>query len=209
MDAVSFVDPSLISMAWSASAGARLKEAFTPPPAPAGPPAAPPGPGGMGADPSQQGNPGGGFDVNTLRTIVGEVVQQHMAGGGAAAGPAGAGGPAIKPKIDVNVELMQLKNMVAKILDAMQLPIPAQDMVATPEKLQAMATGQPTDAAGQTGQTGQAGQPFPPIQPVQPMGQGQPAKAAQERGEAFELDANTLYGRAAAAAAFIRTFGGR
>jgi hypothetical protein len=78
-------------------------------------------------------------------------------GGGGA-----AGGGMIKPKIDINVEVMQIKKMLAKVIDAMGIPVPASDMVATPEDLTAMAQGQGS-AAG----AGGGASSIPPISPIQ------------------------------------------
>jgi hypothetical protein len=68
----------------------------------------------------------------------------------------------IKPKIDINVEVMQIKKMLAKVIDAMGIPVPASDMVATPEDLTAMAQGQGS-AAG----AGGGASSIPPISPIQ------------------------------------------
>ena len=94
----------------------------------------------MGADPAAAApapaEAAGGVTADEVKAIV----EQAIANSGGAGG--GAGDAAIKPKIDVNVELMQLKNMVAKLLDEQGIPMPAQEMVATPDKLQAMAGGE-------------------------------------------------------------------
>lgn len=81
---------------------------------------------------------GGGDPIEAFRAIVKEeLAAAGMGSGGAAAGPAGQ----IKPKIDVNVELMQIKKMMARIADSLGVHIPAQEMVATPQDLMAMASG--------------------------------------------------------------------
>ena len=80
----------------------------------------------------------------------------------------------LKPKIDVNVEIMQIKNMLAKIVDGLGIQIPAQDMTATPEKLNAMAAGgDPSIGGGAAG----GGDPsaIQPPQPIEPMGAATPA----------------------------------
>lgn len=201
-----FLNPALLHHACAAlsRAAVRQKFAFVPPPDPAAggmpPGGMPPGgmpPGGMppGIDPGAAGgpppppdpaaagvggNPGGGLDVIQLRQVLGEFLGAGGQGGGAA----GAG---IKPKIDVNVELMQIKNMLAKLVDALGVPMPAQDMAATPEKLTAMAQGQPAGTASPDAQSG--GAAIPPIQPVAPFGggapPGAPPKVAAEQGVAF------------------------
>jgi len=211
---VRLVDQSLMNLAFSAVAGAdhaTEKRAFVPPDmaaggmqAPGGMPApggggggAPQGAGGPpGGDPSGGGNPGGGLDAGTLRQIITDVMTQQMGQmGQMGAGGAGAG-PGLKPKIDVNVEIMQIKNMLAKIADAIGVPIPAQDMVATPEKLQAMAAGQGAAAAAPGGQAGAAGGAggtgagASAIQPIDPMPAAFPqapgGKSAFDQGEAFD-----------------------
>ena len=115
-------------------------------------------------DPMMGGGPppggGGGEDIRAI--IKEELAASGLTGGGAAgAGPAGG----IKPKIDVNVELMQIKKMLAKLSDAMGVNIPAADMVATEEDLNAMATGQ---------QEGAGGPPESAIKPIEPMGAAMP-----------------------------------
>jgi len=120
---------------------------------------------------------GGGEDpMAMIQPMIQQAVQQAMAtqGGGGAGGAGGEG--AIKPKIDVNVEIMQMKKMLAKIVDALGIKVPAQEMVATPEDLTQMAEGGPgyaamtPDGGGADAGGGAMGQ----IQPMEPM------KAAQE-----------------------------
>lgn len=128
------------------------------------------GGGAMPPPPPPGGDPmaGGGAAAPDLEAMITAAVQKAMAGGGMAGGAGGAGG--IKPKIDVNVELMQIKKMLAKLVDSMGVPVPAQDMVATEEDLTAMAQGkdQASVAAG-GGQTGGA------IPPIDGMGGMQPS----------------------------------
>jgi hypothetical protein len=93
-----------------------------------------------GMDPAMMGGapPAGGDPIEAFRSIVKEeLAAAGMGTGGAAAGPAGQ----IKPKIDVNVELMQIKKMMARIADTLGVHIPASEMVATPQDLGAMASG--------------------------------------------------------------------
>jgi hypothetical protein len=179
------INPTLQKCAWDAFGTAHepyVKQAFVQPPG--GDPS-----GGMGAgggapaagppigDPSGGANPGGGLDAGMLRQVMTEVMQQHAMQMGGGAG--GAGGPnALKPKIDVNVEMMQIKNMLAKICDTLGIQIPAQDMVATPDKLQAMAQGQPTATQMPGGAGGQQGQSA-----IQPMGQMDPMQGAFPGGQ--------------------------
>lgn len=126
-----------------------------------------PPPGGPPMDPAMGGGapPPGGIPPE-IQAIIQQEVQKILAqqggmasGGGAPGGVNDAG--QIKPKIDINVEIMQIKNMLAKIIDSLGIPMPAQSMVATPEKLTAMAQGQ--DVAGQQVSGGGA---IPPIQPM-------------------------------------------
>jgi hypothetical protein len=120
-------------------------------------------------------------------------MQMIQAQGGAGGGMGGGGGAEpIKPKIDVNVTLLQLLKMMSRIADALGVQIPASEMVATQNDLTqfgmqqqsgAGATGAPPGGAGAGG--GQSA--IPPIQPIQPAAPGMGApKAAHEIGEAFE-----------------------
>ena len=116
----------------------------------------------MGMDPSMMGGAppapeGGGGDIRAI--IKEELAASGLTGaGGASQGPTGQ----IKPKIDVNIELLQIKKMVARLADAMGVNIPAAEMVATPEDLTAMAAGG-SDAAG----GGMSPGAIPPIEPMQ------------------------------------------
>lgn len=133
-----------------------------------------------GAPPMDPAMAGGAPPMDPMAQIqpmIDQAVQAAMAsqGGGAAGGGAG---PAIKPKIDVNVELMQIKKLLARIADAMGVQIPAAEMVATPEDLGQMAeggTGAPAAADG--GAAGGGGA----------LGSIEPIKAAEawESGVAF------------------------
>jgi len=120
-------------------------------------------------DPAAAGGaPAGGVDPTAaLMPMIQTAVQQAMASsGGGQSGPQ-AGGPGIKPKIDVNVEIMQIKKMLAKIVDAMGIHIPAQDMVATPEDLNQIAQGGAGFAAATPdGGTGGGLGQIAPIQPI-------------------------------------------
>lgn len=180
---------------------ARQKVGFTDPATMMGGGGAPPGgdPAAMGGDPMAAmggGAPppadpaagaappmaGGGADP--FQAIM-DKLNTMGAGGGAGAEP-------IKPKIDVNVEIMQIKNMLALLLDHNGIPVPASAMVATPEKLTAMAQGQ--NAAGAGAGAGGAPPPsaIPPIEPIQAAAPGMPPggggggkKAHVDDGEAF------------------------
>jgi len=111
--------------------------------------------------------PEGGSDPESIRAIIKEeLAASGLTGGGAAAaGPAGG----IKPKIDVNIELLQIKKMLAKLSDAMGVQIPAADMVATPDDLNQMASEQ------------QGGGPPPEsaIKPIEPMAPAMPMPGAK------------------------------
>jgi hypothetical protein len=107
-----------------------------------------------------------------MQPMIDQAVQAAMA----AQGGGGGTGPAIKPKIDVNVELMQIKKLLARIADAMGVQIPAAEMVATPDDLNQMAeggTGAPAAADG-----GAAGGGLGSIEPIK-------AAEAWEAGVAF------------------------
>ena len=86
----------------------------------------------------------GGPDIQML---IQQAVQQAMAsqGGGAAEG---GGAEPIKPKIDVNIEIMQMKKMMARIADHMGIHIPAQEMTATSQDLTQMGMEDQGAAAG-------------------------------------------------------------
>jgi hypothetical protein len=117
-----------------------------------------------------------------------------------------AGGAGLKPKIDVNVEIMQIKNILAKICDALGVTIPVQDMVATPEKLTAMAQGQSAaSAAGGAGAgAGGAIGGIPPMDPMQGAGQPGGEKTGQYHANGVAFDTNGLDYNANKAAAILR-----
>lgn len=148
---------------------------------------------------------GGGSDPESIRAIIKEELAASGLTGGGAAGAGPAGG--IKPKIDVNVELMQIKKMLAKVIDAMGISIPAADMVATPEDLNQMAGG----GAGAEGDPSQSPSPIQPIQPMDPMGAAMPpdpSKGAsdeiyKDNGVAFDSQGLVATGNKAAAVARI------
>lgn len=136
---------------------------------------------GAAPPPSTDGGAASAGGGATLDMVLQKLNQLSMGGGMAGAGGAPGSGAPLKPKIDVNVEMMQIKNMLAKICDHLQIPIPAQDMVATPEKLMAMSQGQPTATPGAGGGGAPGGDPNAgggAIQPIQPMqGAGTPGAA--------------------------------
>jgi hypothetical protein len=69
----------------------------------------------------------------------------------------------IKPKIDINVAILQILKLLARITDALGIPIPASEMVATQGDLTQMGMQQQTGGAAPGG----AGA-IPPVSPVQP-----------------------------------------
>jgi hypothetical protein len=146
-------------------------------------PAAMGGGGGMPMDPAAMGGAppptdpaaGGGGGDPALTAKIDQLITMMSQGGGAGAGGAAGG---LKPKIDVNVEIMQIKNILAKIADTLGVQIPAQDMVATPEKLTAMAQGQST----QTPMGGAGGAGGSAIAPIDPMQGASPALAGAGGG---------------------------
>ena len=139
---------------------------------------------GGGAPPMDPAAGGGAPPEDPMAAImpmIQQAVQQAMAtqGGGAGGAP---GEAAIKPKIDINVEVMQMKKLLAKLCDAMGVQVPAAEMVATPDDLSQMAEGGPGAAAMTPDGGGMGGAPgggamggaIPPIDPM---------KAASEEWE--------------------------
>lgn len=162
------------------------------PPMPPGGGGAPPMPpmdpammGGGGAPPPPPGDPaaGGGALPPELAAIIQAEVQKAM-GGGAAGAMGGSGAGGMKPKIDVNVELMQLKNMMAKLMDTLNVQMPAQDMVATPEKLDQMAAGgDPSAGGGGEGAIGQIGG----MGGMEPAGEPGPPKMGWDSNRMYDM----------------------
>lgn len=138
--------------------------------APAPPPAAPP------------------VDPAMLQQMVAQAVQQ--ATGGSAGAQPGAG--QLKPKIDVNVAIMQMSKMLARICDSLGIQIPASEMIATPSDLTAMAQQQ--SGAG----SAQGASAIPPIQPMQGAAPIAPGGEKQSMDNVLSLG-----GRAAALATII------
>ena len=151
--------------------------------------------GGAPMDPAMGGGappPGGGGDpMAAIMPMIQQAVQQAVAanGGGGAQGA----GPGLKPKIDVNVEIMQIKKMLAKIVDAMGIHIPAQDMVATPEDLNQIAQGGAGYAAATPDNAGQGGGGIGQIPPIEPM---KSAAEQWESGVAFTPPSEFVLNRA-------------
>lgn len=126
------------------AAGGAVPPGMDPAAAAGAPPMAPPPPegGGGGMDPMAAMAATGAGDGG-LQQMVQQAVQQAMAGAGGAGGAPGQ----IKPKIDIPTELMQIKQMLAKLVDASGLQLSAESMVATPEKLTESLAQAPTKAA--------------------------------------------------------------
>jgi len=132
--------------------------------------AAPP-PGGGGGDPN-------GAVMSMMQSMQSQLQALQQGGGG---GGGGMGAEPLKPKIDVNVEIMQMKNLLAKLVDAVGIPVKAEDMTATPEKLTAMANQQ-QQAGGGGAPAGGGGSSISPIQPIQPIQGASPEMAATKQG---------------------------
>lgn len=147
------------------------------------------------------------MDPNALQTMIQSAVQAAMGGAGGAGGAAGAAG-GIKPKIDVNVALMQLSKMVARIADALGVQIPAAEMIATPQDLTGMASQQ--QASANAPQQAGAVQPLQPLQPAFPPGGGGgggggSSGGGEKSGEAYDgRGLSTMADRAAGLAEVLR-----
>jgi hypothetical protein len=116
-----------------------------------------------------------------IMPMVQQAVQQAMSANGGGQ-MQGAGG--LKPKIDINVEIVQIKKMLAKIIDALGIRVPVSDMVVTPEDLNQIAQGGPGLAAATP--DGKSGGGFGQIAPISPI----KAAEAWESGTAFSLSAD-------------------
>ena len=116
-----------------------------------------------------------------IMPMVQQAVQQAMSanGGGQMQGANG-----LKPKIDINVEIVQIKKMLAKIIDALGIHVPVSDMVVTPEDLNQIAQGGPGLAAATP--DGKSGGGLGQIAPISPI----KAAEAWESGTAFSLSAD-------------------
>jgi hypothetical protein len=116
-----------------------------------------------------------------IMPMVQQAVQQAMSANGGGQ-PQGANG--LKPKIDINVEIVQIKKMLAKIIDALGIHVPVSDMVVTPEDLNQIAQGGPGLAAATP--DGKSGGGLGQIAPISPI----KAAEAWESGTAFSLSAD-------------------
>lgn len=109
--------------------------------------------------------PGAGPQPPDMQQMVQQAVQQHMMSQGGGAGGAGGAAGGLKPKIDVNVEIAQIKNLLAKVIDHLGIPVPAQEMSITSQNLNQMAAN-----PGATPGGGGGGGQQQAISPVDPMG---------------------------------------
>lgn len=116
-----------------------------------------------------------------IMPMIQQAVQQAMSANGGGQ-MQGAGG--LKPKIDINVEIVQIKKMLAKIVDALGIHVPVSDMVVTPEDLNQIAQGGPGFAAATP--DGKSGGGLGQIAPISPI----KAAEAWESGTAFSLSAD-------------------
>ncbi len=183
----------LFKQAFVPGAGMDPSQGGAPPPGDPSQGGAPPPPG----DPSQGGAPPGGAPPggpDILQTVLQKLttLEQGMAAGGAGGA---AGGGALKPKVDVNVVLLQILKILARIADAQGIQIPASEMVPGQGDLgqlaQATQSGQPLPGSDPTLQQGGAGggagaiPPMPPMDPSGVPGQ-QKAGSYREQGHAFD-----------------------
>ena len=132
------------------------------------------------------------------------IEQQLAAGGGAGAG----GVEPIKPKIDVNVVLLQLLKMVAKLCDAQGVPISASEMVQTQDDLTQFGMAQEGTGGGGVTEGGAGGAGGgSAIAPISPMQGASPelAKGASHVGAGYSDGGFAkLSGRAAMMAAVLK-----
>lgn len=213
------VNPQMVALARDLLRTGFHKQAFVPgggdPAAGGAPPPDPSGGGGAPPmDPSMMGGmpppPAGGGGGDPALTAKLDQILQALQGGGMGGPQSGqAAGGMLKPKIDVNVEIMQIKHMLAKVIDSMGIPVSAQEMTATPEKLTQMAQAQQgsgqQDAAMGGGGGGQGAiPPMPPMDSAAPPPGG--AKQGSDRyGRGVAFDTTGL-GTAANRAAAIMKF---
>jgi hypothetical protein len=141
-------------------------------------------------DPSMMGGgggpmppPAGGGGDPAVTAKLDQLIQM-MQGGGIGAQSGMTQGGQIKPKIDVNVAIMQISKMLARIADALGVKIPASEMIATPNDLTGMAAKQ--QAGGLQDAANGAPGGIPPMPPMPDMTAGPPGgggggKAAADR----------------------------
>ena len=162
----------------------RIKSAFVDPATagagdPSAPGAAPPmAPAMAGMDPAMAGGmgpaAGAGPPPPDPAMEARLAALEQMASAGPAGGASGGVEP-IKPKIDVNVEIMQIKKMLARVADALGVQIPAAEMTATSQDLTQMALQSENAAAGPAG----GAPPASAIAPPAPIAAAAPQEAKQ------------------------------
>lgn len=153
--------------------------------------APPPGgdPAAMGGAPPPPPEGGGGMDPMMIQQMVQQAVQQAMAGQGGGGGGAGGGG-ALKPKVDVNVTLLQILKIVTRMAEAQGVEIPPSEMVPDMTSVNQLAQmSQSGDFSGAGGGAG-GGQQQSAIPPIEPMQAAGPAMGKQSKliddGHAYE-----------------------
>jgi hypothetical protein len=112
------------------------------------------------------------------------MLKQQIASMGAGGGGMGGGMEPIKPKIDVNVEIMQIKKMLARVVDSLGIQIPAAEMTATSTDLTQMAQQSQAAGAGGGAAAPSAIQPPAPIQAAAPGMDG--GKQSGYNGRVFD-----------------------
>lgn len=135
-------------------------------------------------DPAAMGGGGGG--TSALEQKIDQLISVMGAGGGAG-GPSG-----LKPKIDVNVTLVQMQKMLARIMDTMGISMPMSEMITTaPDLNNAAQQQQATGTIGSDG--GQAIKPIAPLEGLQGAGVPGGQKAAMhERGRPVDRTTQSL-----------------
>jgi hypothetical protein len=118
--------------------------------------------------------------------MVQQMIQQAMAGGGAAGA---AGAPGQKKKIDINTEVYQIKKLLVYIMQNMGLSIPPDTLLGDPaddpHSDPAQAAQDPASSAAAPGAMESA------IKPMAPMGGASP-EMAQGGGGGSKQSAYTL-----------------
>ena len=164
----------------------------------------------MGGMPPPPPAPPPGGDTAGLGAKLDQLIQLMQGGAVGAQSGANAAGQ-IKPKIDINVEILKMNKILARIADALGVHIPAYEMVATPQDLTAMAQQQQSQGQQDASMSGGAIGQMPGMDPMQGAGiPGPPKQAAsrpyRERGEAFNgTELTSLSDKAAAVHRLMRS----
>jgi hypothetical protein len=132
----------------------------------------------LGGAPPQGGGAPPGMDPAMMGGGGAPPMDPAMMGGGAPPMPppmpqappqpammGGGGVEPIKPKIDVNVTMLQILKILARIADALNVKIPASEMVATQGDLTSMGMQQETGAGAAMPPPAGGPQPIGPIDP--------------------------------------------